>query len=561
MSIVIDILFVWLLTYLLHSSILLGLAWLLEQTGQLSHPRFAENVWRVALCGGLVTASLQMLLHSQLTSTAPHASMFFWQTCVLPAPLNELAPYVVPFWMVLAVGGLLYTGVSVWRLNASSRVYPISTHAHMKHFLGMLASRSGRVAPTIRVSDRWRSPLVLPNGDICVPPWVFERLDEPQREAMLAHELAHVVRKDPVWRIGMHAIAQLGFLQPMHGVALQRLDQAAELCCDDWAAQTSGHRRALAEALYICAENLHTKAVPVLAPAMARNSSPLLVRIYSLLEGGSMFIPKPLRGPSIAVCIAIATLTTTLALPVVAIGVDVVSSRFTLDTRTGKIVSRMDGEIVFSANEDGVLKVSKPLLITQMLNDKTLEIEFKPEKTTTQYSVNGVMRPLDAQGSTWLATVIPALLRETGLDAQGRVTRLLAKGGAERVVAEIEAIQSPYARSSYVQAVFKTKRLSEAHVARVLAAVAAIGPGRDQERQEAYVAAINSRALDPRQLSSLLTDVTTMKTSHAVCEVLLATAAVMPADAELAKQYRSVARTLANGERGRAEKALDHLKV
>lgn len=557
----IDTLFVWLLTYLLHSSIFLGLAWLLEQTGQLSHPRFAEGVWRVALLGGLVTATLQQLLNAQLASDLPFASVGFWQTWVLPAPLNELAAYMVPFWMAFAAAGLLYTAFSVLRLNTSSGNFPISTHAHMATFLATLAARAGLVTPTVRVSDRWRSPLVLPNGDICVPPWVFERLDEPQREAMLAHELAHVARKDPAWRIGAHAIARLGFLQPLHGVALQRLDHAAELCCDDWAAQASGHRRALAEALYTCAENLHTKGVPVLAPAMAGNSSSLLVRIYSLLEGGSMFIPKPLRGPSIAVCIAIATLTTTLALPVVAIGVDVVSSRFTLDTRTGKTVSRMDGELVFSANEDNVLKISKPLQITQTLSDKTLEIEFKPGKPATQYSVDGKVQALDAQGRLWLASVIPTLLRETGLDAEGRVGRLRTKGGADKVVSEIEAIQSPYARSHYVKALFKGERLSEAQVTRVFALVAAIGPERDQERQEAYVAAINSRALSPLQLSSLLTDVGTMKNSHALCEVLLAMSTVMPADAELAKQYRSVARTLSEGERGRAEKALDHLKV
>ena len=557
----IDSLFVWLLTYLVHSSILLGLAWLLEQSGQLKHPRFAEGVWRLALFGGMVTASLQMLLNAQLASGLPSASVGFWQTWVLPAPINELAGFVVPFWALLAAGGLLYTGGSVWRLNESSRTYPLSTHAPMAGFLAKLAARSGQHVPAVRVSERWRSPLVLPNGDICVPPWVFERLDEPQREAMLAHELAHVIRKDPAWRIGAHAIARLGFLQPLHGLALQRLDHAAELCCDDWAAQASGHRRALAEALYTCAENLHTKGVPVLAPAMAGNSSPLLVRIYSLLEGGSMFIPKPLRGPSIAVCIALTTLTVTLALPVVAIGVDVVSSRFTLDSNTGKTVSRIDGEIVFSANEDMVVKISKPLQITQTLSDKTLEIEFKPGKPATQYSIDGKVHALDAAGRAWLAAVIPSLLRETGLDAEGRVARLHAKGGAEKVLAEIEAIQSPYARSHYVQAVFKTERLSEAHVARVFAAVATLGPERDQQRQEAYVAAINSRTLSPRQLSSLLNDVASMKNSHAVCEVLVATAAVMPADAELAKQYRSVARKLAQGERGRAEKALDHLKV
>src|SRR6218665_2373091 len=51
----------WLLSYLLHSSVLLGLLWGAERAGALRRlPRAGiEWLWRAALFGGLLTASLQ----------------------------------------------------------------------------------------------------------------------------------------------------------------------------------------------------------------------------------------------------------------------------------------------------------------------------------------------------------------------------------------------------------------------------------------------------------------------------------------------------------------------
>ena len=50
----------WILTYLLHSSLLLAIAWL--ATSPLGGRRLAaqERIWRLALVGSLVTATLQV---------------------------------------------------------------------------------------------------------------------------------------------------------------------------------------------------------------------------------------------------------------------------------------------------------------------------------------------------------------------------------------------------------------------------------------------------------------------------------------------------------------------
>jgi len=52
----------WLVNYLLHSSLLLGGAWSAERLGLLRSQGARETVWRCALFGALLTASLQATL-------------------------------------------------------------------------------------------------------------------------------------------------------------------------------------------------------------------------------------------------------------------------------------------------------------------------------------------------------------------------------------------------------------------------------------------------------------------------------------------------------------------
>src|SRR6185295_2829379 len=49
----------WLLTYLLHSTLLLGLAWLASKPLARWSVAAEEAVWKIALVGALLTASLQ----------------------------------------------------------------------------------------------------------------------------------------------------------------------------------------------------------------------------------------------------------------------------------------------------------------------------------------------------------------------------------------------------------------------------------------------------------------------------------------------------------------------
>jgi len=50
----------WLLTYAVHSTVLIGSVWLAERAGLLRSLRLRDLAWRTALVGGLVTATFQL---------------------------------------------------------------------------------------------------------------------------------------------------------------------------------------------------------------------------------------------------------------------------------------------------------------------------------------------------------------------------------------------------------------------------------------------------------------------------------------------------------------------
>src|SRR2546426_11572527 len=69
-------LFAWLLTYLIHSTVLLGIAWLVTRRRRLE-PAASDLLWKVALLASLVTGTIQarLRLSTPATVTLPIATM------------------------------------------------------------------------------------------------------------------------------------------------------------------------------------------------------------------------------------------------------------------------------------------------------------------------------------------------------------------------------------------------------------------------------------------------------------------------------------------------------
>src|SRR4029450_4735750 len=126
------------------------------------------------------------------------------------------------------------------------------------------AARAGRVrAPNLRAGARaagtsscsrtLRGPVAVAR-EICVPVRALRELPDDEFRALLAHEAAHVVRRDAAWLMIAAAVRALGWWQPLNLVAAARLRLAMELCCDERAAAEPHERAALARCLITVAE-------------------------------------------------------------------------------------------------------------------------------------------------------------------------------------------------------------------------------------------------------------------------------------------------------------------
>jgi hypothetical protein len=133
--------------------------------------------------------------------------------------------------------------------------------------------------PMVTGQLRWR--LFLPKG-------FLQRLNEDELEAVIAHELAHLVRGDMWWLMAGQWISCLFFFQPLNQVARRHLRAEAEYLADRRALNVLPDESGLARSLLALGEWLAgTGDRPVphpLAAGMAGCRSILGKRIESLLE-------------------------------------------------------------------------------------------------------------------------------------------------------------------------------------------------------------------------------------------------------------------------------------
>jgi beta-lactamase regulating signal transducer with metallopeptidase domain len=88
-----------------------------------------------------------------------------------------------------------------------------------------------------------RRPVVLVGRDL------LERLDEDEVEGVLAHELAHVRRRDNLVATLLGAVRDLTFFVPFGGWAIRQLHRERELAADQVAVAATGRPGALASGL------------------------------------------------------------------------------------------------------------------------------------------------------------------------------------------------------------------------------------------------------------------------------------------------------------------------
>jgi hypothetical protein len=150
-------------------------------------------------------------------------------------------------------------------------------------------------------------------------------------ESILAHELAHLVRRDPSWLTLSRVIEALFFFQPLNVLARRRLQESAEFASDAWASMRVARPLDLAHCLARVAEwTIAAPRMPV--PAMAEGQglgrrSRVLVRRVERLTTGRV-IPEETPGRALRLMAAISLVALILLAPRAAIGADVATGQF-----------------------------------------------------------------------------------------------------------------------------------------------------------------------------------------------------------------------------------------
>ena len=272
------ILTTWLLTYAVHGALFAALAAVAERTcwGAVASRR--DAFWKLALVGGILTSTVFVAAGSAPAGAAVHLSP---QGVIAPALASDGVFWLATGWMAITAILALRT-VRAWRLgvrHAGRRrvIRRGPAPVLLQEILGPAADRV-----TLSCSRTLRVPVAFAR-EICLPVRALRELPNDELRALLAHEAAHVVRRDAAWLMIAAAVRALGWWQPLNLVAAARLRLAMELCCDERAAAEPPQRAALARCLIKVAEwNLRDDGA-VLA-TMASRGSALRRRLESLLD-------------------------------------------------------------------------------------------------------------------------------------------------------------------------------------------------------------------------------------------------------------------------------------
>ena len=337
----------WMLTYLLHSTLLLGGAWLAWKLLPSEALAVKETLWRTALLGGIVTASLQAGLAvepglgswrlgvaepdavgSQVAVASSTAEAVpVGDATPAPRQTTSALPSIDPsrYGLVPAAGGSTgfldedtaagtavlaawgRRGLTVWAIGAFAMVgwLAVSCLVLAGRLVGRWAIADGRLhailirlRTTTRMTDvvlsasaRIGSPMAFGwrRREICLPERVVSEMAAEQQELILAHELAHHARRDPVWLLAGRLIECVLFFQPLNRVACRRLQEIAEYRCDDWAVERTGRPITLARCLADVAEWNLRRGAPLPVPTLAVERGRLGRRVARLLDRGYPF--------------------------------------------------------------------------------------------------------------------------------------------------------------------------------------------------------------------------------------------------------------------------------
>ncbi|MEA2490597.1 MAG: hypothetical protein QOH21_2389 [Acidobacteriota bacterium] len=293
----------WVGTYLMHSTLLIAAVWLAARWIRSASVR--DALWKLALIGALMTTAIQLTVpferllpqaapQRMVVDVAPQAVAALPEVAAAAVshtretqPVQRPFPFAIVAFAIWIAGALFF---SAKLLYGRSRLLSLLATRREVVLGGDRAlldelSRDVRCRRVVRLTESAsiQSPMAMLGWEIVVPQFTFGRLSDGQRRTILAHELAHLMRRDPLWLAVAEVMKAVLFFQPLNRLVQLKLKETAEFLCDDAAVLQTGDRQALAETLAELASTV--LPMPASVAAMAEGGSNLIVRVSRVLRG------------------------------------------------------------------------------------------------------------------------------------------------------------------------------------------------------------------------------------------------------------------------------------
>jgi beta-lactamase regulating signal transducer with metallopeptidase domain len=399
----------WLGTYLLHGTLLLGGAWLAARV--VRSPGVRDALWKTAVAGAIATSTVFVATRRE---AAPVPQLFrrdLSSDAGAPLPPSRLPavaprPAIPPWFAEVALAAWLAGALAgLARLEQGRRRYwraagprHAAGDAEAAHALRRLRAAAG-VNRTVYITAAGglTAPAAVGLAEICLPMAALTALTPVQREGILAHELGHLARRDPLWKVAVEIAAAVLWFQPLLRVAGRELAECAELLADGFAVRATGRRRPLLESLGILAATLSPRGAA--AAGFGDGGSALLRRAARLMDA-----TRAPAGPlpaAVRAALGVSALAATLAFSPGISPPPAGAPRMALLTRELYHADlNADRTGLARAAPDGFLRVAEE---RGGVRHELTARRGADGRTTYDYRENGAPKPFGAAARRWLA--------------------------------------------------------------------------------------------------------------------------------------------------------------
>ena len=169
----------------------------------------------------------------------------------------------------------------------------------------------------------------------------------------------------------------------------------------------------------------------------------------------------------------------------------------------GDIKVADDDKSIRSISSGGYIEIEK----RTFGNSRRLNIYPNSEgKIIYEYEEGSKKVNFEPEGRKWMEEILPDIIRNSGIDIEGRVNRFYSKGGVKAVLNEIESIGSDFISAKYFKVLIGNLKLNENEYKQAISAVPEM-VSSDFERSNIFQQSrdiyINSNSLTEAYLSAV----------------------------------------------------------